>query len=374
MLRACLLSKDEVESAWYSWRSKIDIEKLDPGSHRLLPLLHHNLTQAGIDDPMMKKMKGVYRYHWAQNQLLFHQTAPLLEALQQKGIETMILKGGALVLMHYRDHGLRPMDDIDILIPVSKAKEAINLLLDNRWHLKDEWMTIDKILSRSNAGSFVNERGQAIDVHWYLFPQGRQPHADDPVWSGSVETDFVGVPTRCENATDLLFHVCVHGARWNLTPPIRWIADAMIIFRTSSAEVDWDRLVRQATNRWLTLPLRDTLNYIKMNFNVSVPPWVLETLDDVPHPLIERMEYRLKDKPIGILGVFPGHCFNYLRLVKNSSLRQKIFGFPGYLQDIWGLKNPWQIPLFVVAKLWERIKMRFTTSHAQHTGSQSAEH
>ncbi len=133
----------------------------------------------------------------------------------------------------------------------------------------------------------------------------------------------------------------------------------MIIFDSVQGKINWARLVEQASERRLTLPLRETLAYLKKNFNAPVPSKLLEEMEKVNHPFIERLEYGFNYKPVGILGAFPGHCFNYLRLVQKSSLKQKILGFPGYFQEVWGLKNSWGIPLFIVSKLWERLKMRF---------------
>ncbi len=359
MLRACLLRDKEALTAWNTWRSSTEFDTLDHGSNRLLPLLYYNLNLLGIEDPLMNRMKGIYRYYWAQNQLLFHHAAVILDAFQQNKIETMLLKGGALVSLHYGDHGLRPMGDIDILIPPDKAKLAIDLLQEANWQMKAEWMTVEKMLNRSYAGAFFNDQGGEIDLHWNVFPHGRYPHADDDFWAESIEINFAGVPTRCENSTDLLLHVCVHGARWNPIPPIRWIADAMIIFNSTTHEINWERLLIHATKQWLTLPLRETFSYLENNFNAFVPSWFFKALEKAPHPIIERMEYRLNYKPIGILGAFPGHFFNYIRLARESNLKQRILGFPVYFQEVWGLNSPWKIPRFVFGKFCERIKMLF---------------
>ena len=40
----------------------------------------------------------------------------VLGELRRRGIEPMLLKGAALTLLHYRDSGLRPMEDVDILV------------------------------------------------------------------------------------------------------------------------------------------------------------------------------------------------------------------------------------------------------------------
>ena len=82
LLRAALLKgKDSIE-AWERWKSSVDIEHLDIGSHRLLPHLYRNLQDQGVKDPQMSKFKDVYRQTWRHNELLFHHVSSLLLAFR----------------------------------------------------------------------------------------------------------------------------------------------------------------------------------------------------------------------------------------------------------------------------------------------------
>lgn len=69
------------------------ITALTLGSYRLLPLLFHNLHTQGIEDPFLKRFKGVYRNTWYKNQILFHAVTPLLNCFHDADIKTLILKG-----------------------------------------------------------------------------------------------------------------------------------------------------------------------------------------------------------------------------------------------------------------------------------------
>jgi len=66
----------------------------------------------GVKDPLMVKLKEFYQLTWCENQILFHNMAGLLDRLHNAGIQTMILKGAALLLLYYKDYGLRPMLDL----------------------------------------------------------------------------------------------------------------------------------------------------------------------------------------------------------------------------------------------------------------------
>jgi len=42
LLRAALLSGQDAIHAWENWIANVDIDRIDTGSYRLLPLLYHS--------------------------------------------------------------------------------------------------------------------------------------------------------------------------------------------------------------------------------------------------------------------------------------------------------------------------------------------
>ena len=128
LLQAALMRGPNAIGAWNRWRSGVDIETLDPESLRLLPQLYDTLRRQGVSDPALGRLKDAYRRTWYENQLLFHALSGLLRSLHEAGIQTVLLKGAALVSQYYRDYGLRPMHDLDILIPAGQSSQALRLL------------------------------------------------------------------------------------------------------------------------------------------------------------------------------------------------------------------------------------------------------
>jgi len=349
LLRAALLRGPGAIEAWKEWRSGVEIEELDPGSHRILPLLYRNLQAFGVKDPSMAKYKGVYRRTWYKNQVLFHAIAFLLRSFHTAGIRTMVLKGAALTMLHYRDYGLRPMNDFDILIYPDQVLSAVNLLQDLGW-TPMEFIPTEEYISVSYSHGFKNTNGQEFDLHWHLLSQCREVNSDRDFWDGAEETKFHDVPTHVLNATDQLLHTCVHGARWNYIPPIRWVADAAIILDTSLAEIDWDRLITQARKRRMVLPLRETLRYLKTTVDAPVPLEILERIQSLPMSKSEQLEYRVSIGPptrwTAMLDLWCQHS----RLAGDTMLLNKLTGFPKFLRHIWG-KSLWKIPLYGLSRM-----------------------
>jgi hypothetical protein len=251
----------------------------------------------------------------------------------------MILKGAALASMYYRDAGLRAMDDFDLLVPTEQALHTIDLLVGLGWKpvprrqvFNDEYLTV------LHAHQFRDRTGLGFDLHWHLLSDGCYDGADEEFWNGAIRTEIHGVPVYALNPADELFHACVHGARWSPVPPLRWLADAMIIVRDAQSELDWSRLVWLAQGRRLILPVRETLDYLRDKLDAPVPPSVMESLQQAAVSRTEHAEHDWITRSPGLLGQLPAKWYRYRRSVWGSghSLTPlRVFGFLRYLQRFW---------------------------------------
>ncbi|MGH9185851.1 MAG: nucleotidyltransferase family protein, partial [Acidimicrobiales bacterium] len=109
--------------------------------------------------------------------------------------------------------------------------------------------------------------------------------------------DVAGTTILALGATDLLLHVCVHGSRPRDESHLQWVADAVTVARTGG--IDWDRLVRQARSRRVTLPVRETLAYLSQRWAVDVPPDVLAAPGRTTVTWRDRLVYRARSGPPG---------------------------------------------------------------------------
>jgi Uncharacterised nucleotidyltransferase len=361
LLKAALLPRDEAIRAWEDWRLSADIDRLDAGSYRLLPLLYRNLRAHAIDDPAIKKLKGIYRHTWSKNQLRMRHMADTLRFFDEAGIETLILKGAPLILLYYRDHGLRPMNDVDVLIRPGCALAAVNLLRNLGWRHCDRWPRIfhESYISVGHASAFEDPDGRQFDLHWHVLPECCRTDADDDFWSAAIPTTIHGVKTSTLNSADHLLHVCVHGTRWDPIPPFRWVADAAVI-TASEPQLDWSRLVDAAARHRLVWPVREALGYLRDTFHIPVPNSTLEDLRSIRSSRIEYFEYRYKARNYErkMFGYLPVHWFHYLRLAGRSRSAYSVIGFARYLQRLCGARNLLQLAGYAIVRSVKRASER----------------
>ena len=273
----------------------------------MLPLLYANLRRHGVDDPLVEKLKGVYRLAWYKNNLLAHRIADLLHELSEAGIETLILKGAALVSLYYEDPGLRPMADIDVMVRPEQAGKTAALLEAQGWRPKADFQAQRR--SRHSVG-FIGENGLELDLHWYLLRQCCYPGADLRLWENAVPVRVGGVEALAPGPADLLLHTLVHGSWWSAQPSIRWVADAVIVISGSGtagsgaaaslaagSRLDWAYLVEEARARQVVLTVREMLTYLLETFSAPVPEVVMAELRSEPVTRAERIVYAIETSP-----------------------------------------------------------------------------
>ncbi len=355
LLRAALLHSREAINAWECWTATVDFESIDLASQRLLPLAYHNLRALGVTELGIDRVKGIYRRTWYSNQILFRRVAVVLRAFHAAGLQTMLLKGTALVLRFYEDSGLRPMNDCDVLVRPEQATEAVRVLAGLGWRTK--WRPIETfkepLFSTINGHEFLDPDWRMLDLHWHVLPQCGYAGADDDFWDGAEAVQFQGELTTVLNAEDTLLHVCLHGLVWNPESLVRWIADAMMILDIRQGELDWERLVSQARKRLLLLPLRDALHYLREALDAPIPDGLLRTMRALPVSALERLEHRIRLSPRWGLGGMPLHFFHYwryARLSKDSTSGHGPIGLLAFLQQVWGLRRPSQVPAYVMGE------------------------
>jgi len=350
LLKAALLTGNQALDAWQRWKLMVDIDRLDQGSHRLLPKLYHNLKAELPGDPLMGRLKGVYRQTWYKNQLLFHHTATVLHSLHQASIETITLKGAALVVVNYQDEGLRHMDDFDVLVRPEQALIAMQVLKDSGW--QSDYQSPDALLTYEHAAEFRDSAKRKIDLHWRAIWEGRRSISEDDFWEAAVKIKVAGVETLALYPSDQLLHVCVHGANWNVVPPLRWVADAMTIIQSSSP-VDWGRLVEQAEKRELTLLMHETLAYLQGLLGAPVPSVVLQSLRATPFSYREKLFFQTRTSSHIALRRLPvlWHWYESFRLAStDDSTTRRLVHLLKYFQSLWHLEHFWQVPLHIAYK------------------------
>ena len=358
LLKAALLPSGEARAAWETWSRRADIDTLDGGSYRMLPLLYHNLHSAGIRHPLMNRLRGIQRYHWCRNQILIAELRGILENFEEVRVPALLLKGAALLHRYYRDPGLRPMADLDILVDPRHLQLAVDTLRRGGWSpmfpsdLEGLGGMGEKI---RNGTCFTNARGTECDLHWSLLTNGAGLQDWGNIYRRSVPVSVNGRPARILCATDQLLHTCLHGGRYNELHPMRWIGDAIFILREEAGEIDWDLLLGQARELSMVFVLKETILYLRREFGAPIPSGVAVRFENMAPSFRERMEYRYATERVeGLHNLFLRDWFQFSRILPERGAPYRLLAFPAYLRNLWHLESWLEMP----GHIWQRLLFR----------------
>jgi len=246
---------------------------------------------------------------------------------------------------YYQDYSLRPMNDIDIFIEKDDSERVLGLLKENGWKKESD-------ISYFHSVELVKGDGYVLDVHWHLLSQCCWENIDDDLWGFAGKIDFKDIGLYILSPEDQVIQNCAHGIKWNRTPSFRWLIDVVTILDHHKGSIDWDRIVEKARERRLTLTLSESLRFLDPIAGGRIPGRVLDELERIPVDDSERILYTELSRPYGNAGRhWAGHSANTV----NRGLCFRVFTFPEYIRSIYGLKNVFAVPGFVIMKIMKRL-------------------
>lgn len=105
--------------------------------HGIAPLLYHHLSALNLtpEQTLRQQLIALKVRHHHANQARQSALEEILALFATHKISTIILKGGALMNILYENIALRPMSDLDILVPQDQAQKAQSCLQELDYYL-----------------------------------------------------------------------------------------------------------------------------------------------------------------------------------------------------------------------------------------------
>ena len=214
--------------------------------HGLGPLLYRHLRDYcdGLPTQVSRQLRAVYFRHRRSNEIRLKVLSQILEGFQSIGIEPTVLKGPALISLVYEDPGLRPLSDLDVLVPPKDAIRAQRQLgemgfaapvppssyyFTRHHHLLPALREVDGVMVQ-------------VEIHRDVFPMdsgtsfqvtGRAP--------GAISFDLGQQVGYCLGPDEMLWHLCRH-VHWLR---LIWIADILGFTERFIDEIDWARVTQR---------------------------------------------------------------------------------------------------------------------------------
>jgi hypothetical protein len=217
--------------------------------------------------PEWEVLRTARRLTAVDNLRLRHELARITEALTDAGIPTLALKGIVLAHSAYKDPSLRPMMDLDLLVPPGEREHAIGILQklefgypqglpvlirDHSWRITP---------GQEYAPPLQSSKSRVqVEIHTML--ECSEPLCREPVqefWSRSTTAALGGLRARTLCPEDNLFHICLHLARAHrFEKGLLPLLDIKLLLE-SDEHWDWEgiaaRALRQGCATWMYLGL-----------------------------------------------------------------------------------------------------------------------
>jgi hypothetical protein len=333
LLRAGISPSQRGLGAWQELGPRFDLTRLAPGSIGILPLVYRRLSHDAPGDPRLPRLKGIYRSTWVKNQLLSARLVEILDVFDAGGVEPILIGSLSAAMRYYPELALRPTPALELLVDVDSLKTACRAL---------------GRLGFAATGPLRLDGEQPIalnDADGQICVLRTEPAVGLRLSPISARAEVGRCSVRVIHPEHDLLIACAGGARTKPIRSIQWLVDIARIVDAHSNDLDWERLLADATAYAQVLRLRETFRYLSSVLEVMIPNDASESLDALSIGRRERLAYRFAGTRTGALGSLPQAVGEHLAQTRGASAVATVSAFPGFLRKRWNLNHGWQLPL-----------------------------
>lgn len=243
-------------------------------AHKVSALLARALDRAGalatIGEPVRQALrKSVLDQEFVRARL---EAAALeaCDAFDAAGVPYLFLKGTAVGRIVHGDPSLRPISDVDLLVPPERFYDAMAALGAAGFELPAKQVLDYWREAYYNVGVVSKQGAEAsVEVHWSIAQRGRHHPDIDGLFARAQSFAFNGRPARALGATDLLLHQALHHAYHYFEPKLMWIFDLALIH---AAAPQAGALLGRARAWGMSVPLALSVRQVEKVFPGLVDP------------------------------------------------------------------------------------------------------
>ncbi|MBK6561813.1 nucleotidyltransferase family protein [Candidatus Amarobacter glycogenicus] len=362
-------------AAFEAWRRLQDLtgslDAMDAATFRNLPMVYRNLKDAGLGEDELGQLKGIYRQAWYRNRLAVSAALRAVATLRAAGVEPIALKGLGLIATAYPEPALRPMHDVDLLIRPPGFMKAAGALLNAGWQpLRGDREDYFRRIRVFHALPLASPDSVEVDLHRYMLEENCWPDVDSSLFEHLAKGRVGDDALTTLRSEDHVINACVHGTRWDPVPSLRWVVDTVVVVRAAGRAFDWEYLVRQSVRRSVTLSMAAALEFAA-DYEPSIPGPTIEELRRVPPGRLQRLDFRAQQAGYGAGFQVLRYLTRYARLSSGRSLYRKAADFPTYLECMWELDRPRQVPLEGLRRVFRRLRRRLAAPRDDFTAVRS---
>jgi hypothetical protein len=287
------------------WTPTIGLARWHGVAPRLARALAVNGLDAAVPREVDEELQAGYFATMARNLSLRRELGRVVAELNHHAIDVMALKGAALVPAVHRDPGVRPMDDLDLLVRRDDLDRAEKVLTAAGYQPAEKAppVALDDE-DHHHRPPLVRADGEVtIELHHKLGSSGSPPDFDvTGIWARAVPFDVGDATCLRPSDEDLLVHLCLHflvdRVRLFSRRALRQLCDVGATLDACSGALDWDRLTAEAAERRYGAALAVALGTAALIVDAHLPEDLLARLAPgrvVPDPVEMARRRVLRD-------------------------------------------------------------------------------
>jgi hypothetical protein len=250
-LLATLRSPGATAPPSIDWQILLDLAE----SHGVLPLFCINFS-GELPETFVNRLHT----QWAMAAFLATELEGLLQQFCLQGIEVLSLKGPVMAEALYGKLGLRPSDDLDLLVQPQDFARAQAVLIDLGF---TPISVVDDYHQMFSRGATV------VELHFAVAPPSSPAMNLEAAWRRAQVMQLRGQRTRSFAKADLLVYLTIHGIKHEFARLI-WVLDAVHALADLD-EGDMGEALRIAHAIGVEGALLTTCELARCSFNLELP-------------------------------------------------------------------------------------------------------
>ncbi|MBI2952679.1 MAG: nucleotidyltransferase family protein [Chloroflexi bacterium] len=266
----------------------------------LAPMLYAALKKLDcldeISPDIAERLRVSYLRTSVGNWCALQELASLLALFEREQVPVVLLKGSALITTLYADAALRPLSDLDVLVPDAALPRVRSLLVGRGFEPNEEaWYTPSQPLAQELTFNRGGKRPATIDVHWHLLSWAyyREATSIDWFWQRTTEARLNERVVQVFSPEAQLLHLVAHCMLHRRPVRLLWSYDVALLLARYGAQMSWNEVIEMATKFRLGLVLRAGLLEVGSRWGVHAPADVMASLGAMRPTAAERAVFRV---------------------------------------------------------------------------------
>ena len=339
--------------------------------HGVAPLVYKNLNKcrltSRVPGEIIKQLKSTYRKQVVRNTLLLNEFDNLLAAFEQRSIRIIPLKGVFLARLIYKDVGLRPMSDIDVLVDISDISRVMELIPSMGYRQIGKENLI-QLLEKRHHVAYLNSNSRIpLEIHWDIDSQDH-PALIRPAISNLMEIWWKRAYVKSTDhpvvfylhPIDVVCHLSTHffkhrfmkeNAGFISSGALLQLGDLYNVVAYFQDEIDWEQLKVESQKIGIYQIVSAALLIIKEIFSeeadhglAALAAWPISSSDRAIINYVKKRVFSIQDKHSAVSPGFIRAQNAASRKMRFNNIIKAIFPSTQSLSD--NLKKPIDSKLF----------------------------